>query len=274
MPKHHSELAQPLVASGGGEEGSTPSRFDGRVTGILGALSNPTQQLVRTASAERDIEAARAASPGMRESVVQRQATQAQQLRVQLRLIDADIIEVRAQLQRAALLRGPSGERRVCDADCVAAGCGEEFPEEDGVLCECGLFLCFECFGVMVNSECQIGGRFDKDLSIDGQRSPTGALPCSLFPQQCSVGHVAMSVIQKAMLADVNRGEDGEAEDRRRQGQGPVVHHDLGEPEERSSPLEIRDLPPRRHLCGNRDVAVGAPGGDAGENVGAGGHDP
>ena len=174
-------------------------------------LSN-AKQLVRTASAERDIEAARAASPGMRESVVQRRATHAQQLRVQLRLIDTDIIEVRAQLQRAALLRGPSGERRVCDADCIAAGCGEEFPEENGVLCSCGLFLCAKCFGVVVNAECQIGGRHDKDLSVDGQRSPAGSLPCSLFPQQCSAGHIAMLVIQKAMLADDNRGEDGEAE--------------------------------------------------------------
>ena len=87
--------------------------------------------------------------------------------------IEADIVEARAELQRAATLRGPSGIRRTCDPDCVVGGCEEEFPQEEGVLCEdCGLFICHSCFGNVVTNECQVGGRFDANLRVEQQRAP------------------------------------------------------------------------------------------------------
>jgi hypothetical protein len=48
--------------------------------------------------------------------------------------------------------------RLPCDESVELGGCGEEFAEEEGVLCAgCELFLCFGCFGkLVVNNECQV----------------------------------------------------------------------------------------------------------------------
>jgi hypothetical protein len=81
----------------------------------------------------------------------QEDAEQAQRLRAELRGLDAELAQLKAKLVRVAVLRGPSGRRLICDESCMARGCGEEFAEEDGVLCSeaggCGLFLCNKCFG-------------------------------------------------------------------------------------------------------------------------------
>lgn len=73
----------------------------------------------------------------------------AQRVRTQLRLLDAELAEVRAELLRAEVLRGPSGMQFECDGNCIVGGCGDTFAEEEGVLCSgsCGLFLCHACFG-------------------------------------------------------------------------------------------------------------------------------
>jgi hypothetical protein len=168
-------------------------------------------ELIRTPSAQRDIASA---SSDLRKSVVHRQAARAQHLRAQLRAIDASVVEAQWELGRVALLRGPSGRRLVCDADCIVGGCEEEFAEEDGVLCSgCNMFLCNPCFGSsIVKNECQVGGRFDSNLSFDSAVSPPGILPCPLFPQNCPIGHIPLHKIQRSMLHRKNRGRDGDDE--------------------------------------------------------------
>ena len=49
------------------------------------------------------------------------------------------------------VLSGPSKTTRVCDGDCIVGGCGEDVPDNEGVLCGgCQLFLCHKCFGTTV----------------------------------------------------------------------------------------------------------------------------
>jgi hypothetical protein len=199
--------------------------------------------LVRTPSVQRDIEAAAAAEPGLRLSRVHHRAARAQFMRARRRAVEARVAELQWQVQRAALLRGPSGRNFECDADCIVGGCGEMFAEEEGVRCGsgggegCGLFLCFACFGsTVVKNECQVGGRFDSEVRGQGQGdgdgaaasgtapsplSAAGSLPCPLFPQSCSCGHIPLHVIQRAMLHRMNRGQDGEAEDIHSSGHSP-----------------------------------------------------
>lgn len=63
-------------------------------------------------------------------------------------------------------------------------------------------------------NECQVGGRYDKNVTGEnGRLSEPGSLPCALFPQICSNGHIALRTIQRAMLHPSNRGSDGAAED-------------------------------------------------------------
>ena len=154
------------------------------------------------------------------------QASQAQRLRAELRRIDAELVSVRAQMVRGALLQGPSGRRRTCDEACTGSGCGEEFAEEDGVLCsdaDCGLFLCSPCFGqLVVVRECQVGGRYDKQV---GTTSPAGSLPCPSFPQGCTCGHISLGKIQRALLHPACRGSDGDKEDLDSVGLSPHKVH-------------------------------------------------
>ena len=49
---------------------------------------------------------------------------------LEVRLLDAEIAELRYELMRGALIRGPTGKRHTCDGDCVVGGCGEEFAED------------------------------------------------------------------------------------------------------------------------------------------------
>ena len=203
-------------------QGTQRTTWARRLAHITAEVEGDIQPLVRTPSAERDLEAARTRNPHMPRSVAHRQAARAQRLRAQLRLLDTEIAEAKAELLRRKTLRGPSGARYECDGDCVVGGCGESFAEEEGVLCDCKLFLCHPCFGatVIVN-ECQIGGRYDTDLSVDVQRhgqavtavSQPGSLPCPLFPQSCASGHIPLSTITTAMLHRGNRGRDGDEED-------------------------------------------------------------
>ena len=153
------------------------------------------------------------------------EAQSAQSMRRQLRIVDAELSSLRAEMLRAALLRGPSGKRLVCDKDVTVGGCGEEFAEEDGVRCsDCELFLCFRCFGsTVVTSECQVGGRFDAHIDNPGgfMMSESGSLPCPLFPQACQCAHVALHDIQRALLHPGNRGEAGADEDTSSAGLSP-----------------------------------------------------
>ena len=156
------------------------------------------------------------------------EAARGQRLREQLRSLDTEIANAKAQLIRQLLLRGPSGRQFECDKDCVVGGCGETFAEEDGVLCsctECQLFLCHKCFGhVLVTNECQVGGRYDKSIdtaSGSGLMSAPGSLPCPLYPSQCSCGHIPLAAIQRALLHESNRGADGSFEDIESPGLSP-----------------------------------------------------
>ena len=127
------------------------------------------------------------------------------------------------------MLRGPSGKRHVCDVDLVVGGCERSFNEEEGVLCECcSLFLCNACFGsILVSNECQQGGRYDLVIGEEGSSgfSPSGSLPCPLFPQHCSQGQVPLVDIQRALLHRGNRGHDGEREDIHSPGHSPHKLH-------------------------------------------------
>eukprot|EP01045_Picozoa_sp_COSAG04_P030771 COSAG04_NODE_5462_length_1610_cov_1.245533_1_plen_497_part_01 len=188
--------------------------FDARLEQAVAAVedSEGTTQLVRTPSAQRDID----------QTLDYESAARAQRLRAQVRLLDAEIAELRYELMRGALIRGPTGKRHTCDGDCVVGGCGEEFAEEEGVLCACGLFLCHPCFGAtVVKNECQIGGRYDQDMENSGP----GSLPCALFPQSCSRGHISLHTVQRAMLHRRNRGRDGEEEDVNSPGNSPHKTH-------------------------------------------------
>eukprot|EP01043_Picozoa_sp_COSAG02_P078655 COSAG02_NODE_17817_length_978_cov_86.255973_1_plen_167_part_01 len=133
------------------------------------------------------------------------QATRAQRVRSQLRKLDAELAVLRAEVTRSSVLRGPSGKRHVCDVDLVVGGCERSFNEEEGVLCECcNLFLCDACFGsILVSNECQQGGRYDLvigDKAGPSGFSPSGSLPCPLFPQHCSQGQIPLVHTQRALL--------------------------------------------------------------------------
>lgn len=145
------------------------------------------------------------------------EAVRGQRLRQQIRIVDAQIADAKAQIIRQQLLQGPTGRRFECDKDCIVGGCGETFAEEDGVLCECQLFLCHPCFGSrVVTNECQVGGRYDATITIattGGMPSASGSLPCPLYPMQCSCGHIPLTDILRALLHESNRGEDGGFED-------------------------------------------------------------
>lgn len=105
---------------------------------------------------------------------------------------------------------------RVCDADCVVGGCGEHTALQDGILCAgCDLFLCHPCFGEVVQNECQIGGRWDYDMSLSQpgvEDSRPGSLPCPLYPWECSVHCIAHEEIRRALRHPLNRGPDGDLE--------------------------------------------------------------
>lgn len=107
--------------------------------------------LDRTQSVQRDIDS----------GVDLKQALKAQVLRAKLREVDADVAELRASLRRWDVLAGPSKNTRVCDEDCLGCGCGEEVPDDQGLLCEgCQLFLCNKCFGqTVIRLEVEVGGR-------------------------------------------------------------------------------------------------------------------
>jgi hypothetical protein len=159
--------------------------------------------------------------------MAQGDAARAQRLREQLRIIDAELAETKAKLIRFRLMRGPSGKRFVCDDDCIVGGCGEEFAEEDGILCSsgCQLFLCHKCFGAtVVMNECQQGGRYDAPIESGaggGMMSAQGSLPCPNYPQSCSCAHIPIAEIQRALLHTSNRGEDGPFEDLESPGLSP-----------------------------------------------------
>ena len=71
-----------------------------------------------------------------------------------------------------------------------------------------------------------MGGRYDKQVSGEnGRVSEAGSLPCALFPQMCSNGHIALRTIQRAMLHPANRGRDGAAEDLHSSGHSPHKIH-------------------------------------------------
>ena len=81
-------------------------------------------------------------------------------------------------------------------------------------------------FGTCVTHECQVGGRYDKQVTgQNGRLSEPGSLPCALFPQECSTGHIALRKIQRAMLHPANRGRDGAAEDLHSSGHSPHKIH-------------------------------------------------
>ena len=217
--------------SGGGGGGGGGHALAGRLADSLATVEgrgSVASELERTPSAQRDLEGGASRSA----------AARAQRVRAELRKIDTEIAEASAQLRRAELLRGPSGTRHECDSNCVVGGCGEDFAEDEGVLCEsCHLFLCHACFGAtVVKNECQIGGRFDADLRHNAQAPATfggtvalvsepGSLPCPLFPQDCSCGHIPLRTIQRAMLHPRNRGRDGNEEDITSPGTSPHKTH-------------------------------------------------
>ena len=182
---------------------------------IEGVEKDEGEELTRTPSVQEDIQTARARNPYILPPVLLPQVARAQRMRKQCRLLDAEIAEANSELIRAALLRGPSGARFECDSDCVVGGCGKDFAEEEGVLCDCcKLFLCHACFGAtVVTNECQQGGRFDSDVRTGSAISEPGSLPCPLFPQDCRCGHTPLHQIRRAMLHPRNRGLDGAEED-------------------------------------------------------------
>ena len=222
-------LGEPLLPEGGGSHLRTSTALRLRdFTEQLARESIVTgAALVRTPSAARDLEAAVAADRSVPAAVARRGAlgrvAKAQRARAQLRQLDAEILELQAQVQRAAVLRGPSSERYICDGDCVLGGCEGEFAAEDGVLCsDCSLFLCEPCFGsALVANECPGEGRYMRNM--DG--SPSGSLPCPLFPQGCTCGHIPLPRIQKALLHSENRGADGDVEDLNSAGTSPHKLH-------------------------------------------------
>ena len=228
------------AADGGGDQVSNPlgSSLLGSAQPVsdldeLAAAVDAECELVRTPSAQKDIEAALAVDPSLPSTHVHQQAGRAQRLRAQLRRLDAEIAATRAELVRSHLLHGPSQTRRECDPDCIVGGCQAEFAEEEGVLCgDCGLFLCNVCFGhTVVVNECQQGGRFDSDLRFpatelaEARFSSPGSLPCPLFPQNCACGHIPLFAIQRAMLARRNRGRAGDEEDVSSPGSSPHKIH-------------------------------------------------
>ncbi len=174
--------------------------------------------LLKTPSSQRDLLAGLAPPEAAKE----------QRLRAQLRLIEAELAEARAELQRRAALLGPSAERRTCDADCIVGGCEGEFSVSDGVLCGgCQLFLCHRCFGAtIVANECA-GGRYESEVAgaNGAPDSAAGSLPCPLFPQGCATAHIPLAQIQRALLDRRNRGVDGEAEDIDSPGHSPHKLH-------------------------------------------------
>ena len=205
-PEPVASLELRLSVIDGGDE-------DGEESGQPGA------RLASTPSVRRDLAA----------GVPRPQAARQQRYRAQLRLIDVELVEARAELQRRTALRGPTGVRHECDGDCIVGGCAEEFAQEQGVLCSgCQLFLCYPCFGsTVVANEC-VGGRYSSELhgATDGaDGSPWGSLPCPLFPQGCSIGHVPLAEIQRALLHPGNRGVDGDAEDVSSPGTSPHKIH-------------------------------------------------
>ncbi len=196
---------------------------EARLRKMITEIIESSEPLQRTPSARKDLAAAQAqlmdGEDPMGSDVnisMEQHAARNQRLRKQLRLIDAEIAERNADLERAELLRGDADSAVYhCDSDCIVGGCGEQFAGHEGVRCgDCNLFLCFPCFGNCVTNECQVGGRYDKEVTgEDGRLSEPGSLPCALFPQMCSNGHIALRTIQRAMLHPANRGRDGAAED-------------------------------------------------------------
>jgi hypothetical protein len=185
--------------------------------------------LAHTPSALADIQEAAVDYPFATDANNQR-STRAQRLRKHLRVIDAEIAEVNAELARVrALSRGASGETFTCDGDMIVGGCGEEtFTADQGVLCGgCKLFLCYRCFGAsVIRNECQVTGRFDKTVD-GGDHNPSepGSVPCPLFPQACSCGHIPLRDVQEALLHPDNRGPDGPEEDVNSPGNSPHKVH-------------------------------------------------
>ena len=193
---------EPETMVRGGNNQQRSREKDKRLKQIIAAVDTPERfphgrKIRRTPSWRRDIESALFDG--------EEDLARAQRVRQQLRLLDADVAEVKAELLRAEILRGPSGRRHLCDSDCVVGGCGVEFAEEDGVLCDgCGLFLCHPCFGdTIVLNETQVGGRYDLQIRVPpgsssqvGAISEPGSLPCPLFPQKCLTGHIQLHAIQ------------------------------------------------------------------------------
>eukprot|EP01043_Picozoa_sp_COSAG02_P003480 COSAG02_NODE_85_length_39411_cov_50.018493_7_plen_1295_part_00 len=194
--------------SGGGTATGSEENARRELDRRLELVEGGGDELVHTPSVAADL------STGMSNP----EAARRQRLREQIRQVDAELADVRAQAMRVRLLRGPSGKTYECDPDFIVGGCQESRAEEDGVRCEdCGLFLCNKCFGgTVVHNECQVGGRFDKQIEASGaggMMSAPGSLPCPLFPQACGNGHYKLLEIQRALLDDANRGEDGAYED-------------------------------------------------------------
>ena len=212
------------------------ARLRAIIAEVDGTGPGTPRPLDRTPSALADLAAARAelaagvdpSNKGVLASMHQR-AARNQRLRKQLRLIDAETAELSADLARGAVLRGDSATtaRYECDVDCIVGGCGEQFAEHEGVRCgDCKLFLCFPCFGNCVTNECQVGGRFDKTVAGEnGRLTEPGSLPCALFPQMCTNGHIPLRTIQRAMLHPANRGRDGADEDVHSSGHSPHKIH-------------------------------------------------
>ena len=214
------------------------SAREARLRAIIDQINETSQPLVRTPSARRDLAIAQQAqrAEGVGDptdsdvkATIEHLAARNQRTRKQLRLIDAEIAECNADLERAELLHGAESTARYeCDADCIIGGCSEQFAGHQGVLCaDCKLFLCFPCFGKLcVTNECQVGGRYDKEVAGEnGRVSEPGSMPCVLFPQECSTGHIPLRTIQRAMLHPKNRGRDGAAEDLHSGGHSPHKIH-------------------------------------------------
>ena len=106
--------------AGGGATAPPRSDLDQRLDLVEGG----GDELIHTPSVASDL------ATGM----ATKDAAKAQRLREQVRIIDSELAETKAAIIRQRLLRGPSGRRFECDADCVVGGCGESFAEEDGVL--------------------------------------------------------------------------------------------------------------------------------------------
>ena len=199
--------------------GQTPSRGMSSLDVRLAEIDREDDDdFERTPSVQCDLDA----------GLDERQASRQARLRRQLRSIDAELAVVRAQLERSNQLREPSNARLVCDGECMVGGCGNEFSAQDGVLCEdCQLFLCFQCFGAtVVANECAVGGRYDAEIRPETTLySPAGSLPCPLYPQGCTRGHIPLVQIQRALLHRSNRGRDGEHEDVTSKGHSPHKLH-------------------------------------------------